>query len=119
MLLAAIGLAASTSVFAQDLVKVSTPYAFLKDGSRISGTLNELCDALAKDTLPGYVEEAHFHNFFRPKDGNTERKLVCWVLNRWNDGSTSQGPNSAYGPAICPEGGLYYDHPDYCYSLLE
>lgn len=49
MLLAAIGIAASTYVFAQNLAYSGKPYAVLKDGFKVSGSLNELCDALAKD----------------------------------------------------------------------
>lgn len=116
MLLAAIGLAASTTVFAQDLVKVSTPYAFLKDGTRVTGTLDELCNQLAINNSPATTEKAYFKGFKTESNGHPERKLACWVKKTYN---AEYIPVSSYGPAICHEGGLYSNHPDYCYSPLE
>lgn len=135
MLLAAIGLAVSSNVFAaEELVKVGEAYVLLKDGTRIEGTLDDLCDASAKDqdTTHNRTVHARFNNFRRSYDGDSVRQLVCWVkgqyLGRDSNNNLAWLPPleelqevsvSPFGPARCDQGGLYLPFLHGCFEYQE
>lgn len=132
MLLAAIGVAASTVSFAQENVEYmphSYPYAKLKAGGTWPGTLDELCFVLAEDSQTEYTKaiEAEFIGFVSGREGDRVRKLACNI--KWLNGTReyhggpitwkpqppdgSFSPSSPWGPIECLEGfgGLYSQLP--------
>ena len=130
MLFAAIGIIASASAFAANLVLVGPAYAELKSGLEISGNFEYLCSRLAPDTINNEkrrVLDTKYKSFFGGTEGASSNRLSCgaqtesykivdgvpgWYLND-NGGYTSY----VLGPIYCKSGGLFREYTQGCYII--